>query len=727
MRYDETRNCSEARFCGIRARRAILSSGAALAALLQTGAAFAQSAPAAEESASSGEIIVTARKREEDVQSVPQTIDVLGGQELKEFGKVTFKDLQYEVPGFYIENYESRATISMRGIGAQVPGNGASVASHVNGIYQATTAASLGWLFDVERVEVLKGPQGTLYGRNSTGGAINIITRKPGNDFGGTISAEYRNYNTKRVEAAVDVPLGGEWGVRVAGLVNRSDGRITNLFTGKKIAGNDFTGGRITLAGKAGPVDVELFAQYSDEKGGTGELIPLDPNFKPLYDWNKSYYDLPAGPEIERKYFVGGLTLSGDLGGGYSWRSVTGYLHYNEPRSFLDVNPRPAPVMLTIRFPQYAEQFSQEVAVLFQGDHINWVFGGLYMNESDGEKRRVDINPVLPGALDSASDNKIRTVALFGDLNYNLTNELRLNVGLRYNNDRVHNKFNGQGAFDGQSFDLTSTQAQVTGRIGLDYTTSSGTLIYASVAKGFQAGYNDVGFTTSGVPAPATVDPERLIAYEVGLKSRLPGKFGSFDVAGFYYDYRDMQVLVGGIPLLPDGTPDPNGVPFFTTLNAGKARLYGIDASLADLRVSMHLKFDFNLEYLNAKFQDYKSIDDFGNPADYAGNTLPRAPKFSGTSAVTFDRLAIGPAVASLRFEYQYRSKAFDAANNLYQLQATGLFNALATIDLDGGKWRLTASGRNLGNKKYFAFFDGRNFGYPGGFRTWSIGLTHNF
>jgi iron complex outermembrane receptor protein len=711
----------------LRHRMTAFSSMSAVAAALafMPQVANAQDAAAVEE-AKGSEIIVTARKREEDIQSVPQTVQVLGGSDLEELGKVTFKDLQFEVPGFFMENYETRATITMRGVGAQVPGNGAAVAAHVNGIYMPSTASSLGWIFDVGQVEVLKGPQGTLYGRNATGGAVNIITRRPGKEFDFGAKLEYGSENTVRVYAGIDAPLGEDWAVRVAGTLTRADGRIINVANNKRIAGNEFTGGRLTLTGKAGPIDVDLFAQYTNETGGVGELIALTPAGEPLYGWNKGYFDNPTSPIGERDHFLAGLTLSGDLGGGYSWRSVTGYTDYNEPRSRLDVNPLQQPVQVVISFPQYAEQFSQELQLAYEGDKANWVIGGLYMDSKDGETRQVDIVPVVNGLLDSSTDNTVKTFAVFGDLNYNLTEQLRANVGLRYNRDRVRNIFIGNGISDSQSFDLRSTQSQVTGRVGLDYTTAGGTMIYASASKGFQSGYNTTGFALNGTPQPATVKPETLYAYEVGVKSTLPGNNGYLNFAGYYYDYRDMQVRVGGIPLLPDGNPDPAGIPFYTVLNAGKATIWGFEATLSNFRLSDNLRLDLSAGYLNTKFDEYFTLDDTtAQPVDYSGNTLPRAPKFQGTAALTVDKVEVGPGEASLRVEYQYRSKAFDKADNRFILQSTGLVNVLVKYDI--GDWSLQASGRNLTNQRYFAFYDGRNFAPPGQFRTWSLGLSYRY
>jgi len=705
-------------------RQLSVAVAAVVATSLFAAPVSAQSQGSGDGASSLEEIIVTARKRSEDVQTVPQSIEVLGGGELANLGKVTFKDLQFEVPGFYIENYESRATISMRGVGSQVPGKGEAVATHVNGIFQASTATSLSWLFDVERVEVLKGPQGTLYGRNSTGGAVNIITRRPGEEFDGGVKLEYGNDQTVRASGGVDIPLNEDWSMRLAGTATRADGRLTNVATGDEIDGNEYTGGRITVAGDAGPVAVEFFGQISKETGGVGELIPLDENFDPLYDWDETYFDVPSKPEGQRDYKIAGLTLSGDLGGGYSWRSITGYQDYDEPESLLDVNPGPSPVNVTIAFPQYAEQWSQELQLAFESERLNWVLGALYMDTDEGETRLLNILPPLPGALNSTTDNTIKTYALFGDLNYNLTDELRLNVGLRYNRDDVQNTFVGSGPFDGQSFDLDSTQTEPTGRIGLDYTTSAGTMYYVSVAKGFKSGFNDVGFDLQGNPEPAEVEPEQLMAYEIGMKSSLPGDIGVFNVAAFYYDYQDMQVQVGGIPLLADGTPDPNGIPFYTTLNAGEAEILGLEATLSVV-ASDHLKFEANAGFLDTEFKEYESIDDFGAPADYSGNELPRAPEFSGNAAVTLDNLAIGGGTAAVRLEYQYRDEVFDNANNLYELQSTGFVNVLLTWDI--GEWQISASGRNLTEEEYFAFFDGRFFAPPGNFRTWLVGVSYNY
>lgn len=711
-------------------RRAVWQYTSAMAIAL-SGLALATSASANDdvrgvEEPESKEIIVTARKREESIQSVPQSIDVLGGDQLTDMGKVTIKDLQFEVPGFYMQNFETRVTVALRGVGNQVPGSGQSVATHVNGIFQPSTASSLGWLFDVDRVEVLKGPQGTLYGRNSTGGALNIETRRPGNDFDVGAKLEYGSFDTYRAYAGMDIPLSDDWAVRVAGVISRSDGRLINTVINDTIDGNEYTGGRITLVGRVGSVDVEVFSQFSEETGGVGEIIPLNPSGRPLLGWNRTSLDQPTIPVGERQHFIASLDLQGELGGGFSWRSLTGFVDYREPAILVDVTPFPNPTSIRGSFPQYAEQFSQELQLIYTAENMNFVVGTLYMDAKEGEDRTFDVVPVLPQILNSSTDNKIETIGIFGDVNYNLNDKLRANIGLRYNIEKIDNQFVGRGRFDGPAFTASQTQRQLTGRVGLDYTNEAGSLFYVNASKGFQAGYTTNGFALDGTPAPAAVDPEILYAYEAGFKSTFPGGNGRLALAAFFYDYQDLQVRVGGIPLLPDGTPDPNGRPFFTVLNAAEARIWGLEASLVDFRLSENLKIDLVGGYLNAKFEDYQSIDDFtGLPADFSGNRLPRSPEFQGQVAVTLDNISIGPGDFSVRSEYQFRSDAFDRADNVARLGRTDLINILATYQVKD--WSFQISGRNITNDRFFAFFDGRNFGTPGLFRTWLASVSYRY
>ena len=695
------------------------------ASLVFSQPAFAQaaSATAADAEADGSVVIVTARRRSESVQEVPSTINVLKGAELTESGVFRFRELQYAVPGFYVQNYETRATITMRGIGSQVEGGTSAVAIHSDGIYQASAAAQLNRLFDVERVEVLKGPQGTLYGRNSTGGAVNIINRKAGAKFEGEVSAGYGSFNTVNLESGVSIPLGQGWGLRLAGSYAKGDGLFTNVVNGQKIGKEDFIGARATLSGEVGAVKVDLFAQYSKDNDSRNiVLIPLQTGTKiPLLGFDKTAYDDPVNPATEREPFLAGLTLETELGNGFTMRAITGYLDYNEPRSDTDVNPRPNLAnRLFISFPQSAKQLSQEFQFLYKGERLDGVFGVYYLDDQQEEKRFVIQRPSGLTLLNSKTRNDVEATAIYGDINYKLSDRLKLNAGMRWNREKIRNQ--STGLFDGTPFDLSGTQSKPTGRLGLSYELNPGYMVYGSVSNGFLAGrFSTTLDSVTGQSKPKEVLPEKLLSYELGIKTRLPDNRGFLNASVFQYDYDDLQVTVGGLFLLPNGQPDPSAPPFFFTDNAAKSRITGFEAELSEFRVATHLKFDANVSYVDAKYLEYTSILANRSVANFSGKTMPRAPKWTYSTAATVDKLKFGDKIeGSIRAEVNYRDKTFFTRENT-AVSSQGsytLVNLIAKLEFDGGRWGFQVAGRNLTDERFFNFLRNDPFATVGEFRS---------
>jgi iron complex outermembrane recepter protein len=705
----------------------------ALAGML-TGGLMTFAAPAAAqevaEPANEGEIIVTARKRDESLQDVPLAISVLSGDALQLAGVLRSSELQFAVPGFYVQNFETRATITLRGVGAQIAGGTSSVATHLNGIYQASSAAQLNRLFDVAQLEVLKGPQGTLFGRNSTGGALNITTKRPGDTFEANGSIGFGTFNTVRADAGVSIPIGKDWGVRLAGSYLKGDGQFFNRFNNQWTGNDDFIGGRATLAGVAGPIDVTAFVQYTRDNDTTQTLIPVNPaTAQPVFGWNQTVQDHPEDMFLDRELVVAGLTLKTDLGSGLSLKSITGFLDYSDD-SAIDVNPVVSRVRLQIRTPQQAKQWSQELQLLYTSDPLNVVLGAYYLDDDQGAGRFLTLDPAGLQLFDNRSIDQVKGLAFFGDASLRIAEGFNLNAGARWNRDRIRNAFDGAGLIDGSNFDLKTTEDSFTWRLGFDWRPADAVLLFANVSTGFQAGFNQNRTdAVSGNDAPDIVGAEKLTSYEIGVKTVLPEKMGFFNASFFYYDYRNMQVSVGGVFLNPDGSLDTGRPPFFYTENAGKARIYGLDVQLSDFKLHDYLKLDAAVTLLSAKFTDYVSIDDNRNVVDFAGNTLPRAPELSLTSGLTLGALPLGFADFTLRGELNHRSRTFfDQTNDpLVGQKAVTLINASARLDFADGRYAITANARNLTQARFFDFYGGSTFGNAGEFRTFEIGFATRF
>lgn len=711
------------------ALRGLASCGVlALAAGLVPAAAQAQSGDRTE--ALSDEIIVTARKRDEALQDVPISLQVLSGDTLQNTAVLRASELQFAVPGFYVQNFETRATITLRGVGAQIAGGQSSVATHLNGIFQNSSAAQLNRLFDVSQVEVLKGPQGTLYGRNSTGGALNIMTNAPTSELSGNAFIGYGTFNTIRADAAINVPLGDNWAVRLAGSYLEGDGQFFNRVNGRKTGNEEFAGGRATIAGTAGPIDVQAFVQYTRDKDTTQTLIPVNPaTAQPAFGWRQTVQDSPEDMLLDRELVMVGLTLGADLGNGFSLKSITGYLDYQDD-SEIDVNPVVSTSQLVIQTPQKSKQFSQELQLTYEGGPLTAVLGAFYLDDDQGATRILTLDPGELLLFDNQTIDQVEGIAVFGDASLRVAEGFNINAGARWNRDRIRNAFDGAGLIDGSNFDLKTTESAFTWRLGADWRPADEIMVFASVSTGFQAGFNQTRTDAlTGVDTPDSVGPERLTAYEIGGKVALPERMGFLNASFFYYDYRDMQVSVGGVFLNPDGTLDTTRPPFFFVENAGEARIYGVDVQLTDLRIAEHLKFEAAATLLSAKFTDYISVDDDRNPVNFAGNTLPRAPEISATSALTIGRLPLGFADLTVRGELNHRSRTFFSQDNtrLVSQGAVTLANFAARLEFADGRYAITATGRNLTNERFFDFYGGSNFGNVGEFRTFEVGFATRF
>ncbi|WP_374410362.1 TonB-dependent receptor [Novosphingobium colocasiae] len=709
-----------------------------------------------------GDIIVTAQKRSESVQKTPLAITAIGGDALRISGVSNVTSIVQSVPSLQLGKFYGVANVTLRGIALSALNAGVEspVAFHVDGVYFGRPAAVLSSFYDVQRVEVLRGAQGTLYGRNATGGSINIITADPTSEFSGFAQATYGNYNHLAVEAAISGPLADKVQFRIAGRWDSHDGYGINEFTGRKIDDNHERAIRGKL--KFEPADnLTILLEGDYAKANSNGAIHLQgtvaggpvwgtlANIGPT-PWtpgtiasNIRNVSQDTDPVLNSEFWGLASTISLELGS-VTLRSISSY-RKSKSLSVGDIDLTSSPLVSPFGLSDDAEQYSQELQVVGQTERSNWIVGGYYYHEKDqGREVSAFSNVFLPlfgaplpadgvyntAGLYTGTFVKTDAYAIFGQYTYKFFDKLSVTLGGRYSIETKEQL--NQNNFDlGTRFDyskLFSTPPTVTiqcgvgvptigysaavpcqpkktfkaftPKIGIDFQASPDVLLYASYSKGFKSGTFNLG------AAQAPVKPEKLDDFELGIKSTLLNGLLRANLAGFYYNYKDVQVF--------------NGLPTTTFLeNAASARIYGLEAEIVAKPVPP-LQFDLTGSWLHTGYRNYKAYDqlrpagdgvtqvpDTSAPGTFVsgfnldGNHLPQAPEFSGRVGAAYT-LFSGSGDFTLRGEAVYTSKVYITQFNTCPVGCVAghtRFNAsLNWVSSDG---RLTASlnGKNLANK----------------------------
>jgi iron complex outermembrane recepter protein len=626
--------------------------------------AFAQDA--ADEAKDNNEIVVTAQNRTQNVQDVPIAIDVVDAEDLRDAGFGGMNDISKISPVVQLNQDQGTVKISVRGVGTASgdESQDTSVVTNIDGEYMNRPDAMSVALFDLERVEVLRGPQGTLYGRNSTGGAINFITRKAGSDFGVNATASYGNYNAIRLDAGVDLPLGAIGGFRLAGFYDKHDGYVNHparagfngggynypAFAGGKSDDNKSYGGRASL--RLDPTDrlsVNISAEYAlreftpqafaaadlnapgngpsgnncNGAGGFTEVAPAyrnAPNFFVLC--------IPNGtnllPAVDRSsYLAPNFGLGIVKQDTYAVRSRIAYelsdaatLTYTGGyRSFSGIDGSFLTLPATYRSYNWNKAIdtqSHELRLNGTLGNIVYQVGAFLFKEKIANESSfvTTFGPNVVTLSYFVRDVSSTSKSAFGQAELPLSDTLTAVGGLRYTDNKRTGLYQNaspfgagppdpllfNGAIERKDFaalkfktifPLASNESKLTWLLGLNYKPNSDTLVYAKASTGFKGG----GFDSIG-----NYKPESNTAYEMGLKKNF-GESGQhiFNLTGFYYDYKDLQVSV-----LLDTTLGGQ------TFNAGKATIWGIEASSAiELDKNTHFNASFN--YLNAEYKDMRA------------------------------------------------------------------------------------------------------------------------
>ncbi|WP_212742950.1 TonB-dependent receptor [Sphingomonas sp. 2SG] len=648
-----------------------------------------------------GDIVVTAQRRSERLQDVPIAVTAITGDDLRERRIADVLDLSGRVPGLQIRSADNGANprIFIRGVGLNDfnPATASAVGIYVNGVYVASTLAQRDAFFDLGQVEVLRGPQGTLYGRNTTGGAINVTTRKPGDTPEGDLSLDYGRFDAVTLQGGVSAPVVPDLlAVRVAGLYQRDDGYMRNTLTGDR--GNNVDRWAVRSSAHVTPsstITDDLTVNASRSSGGSLQaysrsLIPqtaaatgADGLCAPAFYTSGQCTNILGYANTSRNLYEGayrfegrdrvslygvGNTVSVDLGT-VSLIAVTGFQHATR-NDQEDTDASPVPVVAASYIIRQ-DTVSQELRLQSNGHgRLRYVAGLYYAHDLIRNASSFDVLPGLrsptadnPSGVDLAagigdfawpSRQATDSYAAFGQLDYDLTPRLTLTGGLRYSADRKDFTYRADAA--GGSITLftfadAKTFGAWSGRAGLQYRFSEAANVYASYNRGTKSG----GFFSGFAQDSSLIGPyrdETVDAYEVGAKTQWLDRRLGLNLSAFYYDYRDLQVYTSVVQGLIT-------TQLFT--NASAARIYGAEIELTARPID-GLNLAASTSLLDATYRNFIS-----QGADYSGNRLPSAPRVSVQASADY-RKPIGSGALVARADLSYRSRVFFDTSNAARL-----------------------------------------------------------
>ena len=693
-------------------------------AIAYSGAAQAQDANDNASGNDIGEIIVTAQKRSENLQKVPIAITAVTGRDLSSAGVSDMLNLQQKAPGLYIGTGVATALVFVRGVGTQNPsiGDESSVATYIDGVYQASPAANLFNLNNLERIEVLKGPQGTLFGRNATGGLVNIITRTP--KFQPHLEATISYGNHARLESAAygTGPISEKVAVDLAvQYTNQADGFGTNIQTGNDInKAREYSIRSKMLIEASDAAKFTLAGYYSRTKSSLGIGRRLAPGAVGIdgSTFTGGFFDvdtrLDAFNDVKRYGGSGRVDL--DLGG-VSLVSITAY--QRDDADLVLTQDAVRPTIVDVNYVAGNRFFTQELQLLSDNDsRFSWIAGAFFM------KGRAFYDPLglsgggVGGALDIFSEVKMTSISGFVQGNYAISDKTKLTAGVRYSSDK--RSIDGRLVLNGaviQTDDRSKRWSEPTWRLSLDHQFTPDLLVYASYNRGFKSGV----FSTAQLGAPAA-DPEKLDAYEVGFKFTNDARTFRLNAATFLYKYKDIQLTKtqGGSLLI---------------LNAARATLKGADVD-AEAVLTDNLTLTLGGAYVDTRYDSFLNGPTYTpNPAggntigsaDLAGNRLIRTPKFTGNIGLKAN-VPIGDNRLTAQANVYYSGSFFFEAENRLKQGSYATLGGEIAYEI-GQRWRVFAFGRNLTNTKYLVFGEsgglgdivsaapGRLFGAGAGFR----------
>ncbi len=698
--------------------------GTVAAAVLQLTSApvYAQADPTQTDTAGTlKEITVTATRRATNLEKTPATVAALSGADLESRQITNLEGLAEAVPGVSFGGQLGEPNVAIRGIGANdvFPGDDPRIAVYQDGVYIARPTAQMGGLFDLERVEVLKGPQGALYGRNATGGAIIVISRQPTNMLSGYAHVSYGNYNTVDTDGAIGGLLSDTLAGRLAFQTANDDGYGRNITTGSPIDDENAASARASLRWRpTESSDFTLIYDYHREKDhgsalhlfgrAVGGIVYSGSQIVPVlgtalgYPYLLNSRDVASNVDPYDRVTTRGATGTGHYD--FGWAKLTSITSYrtDDARNQQAIGGTAAPLAYA-DLGENARQVSEELQLAGDAARLHWLGGLSYFHENNTPSV---VNPfslaVFGGPLQYAQGFFIggvlrtRGLAAYAQATYDLTDRLSLTAAARYNDE-------AKTIDDTFQFDLSRPFAPgnpiipippfprhaqknyyaTTPSAGLQFKFSPAVFGYLTLTQGFKSG----GFNL-GVDQPA-FQPEKIWSLEAGLKSTLLDGRLRLNAAAFGYRYTDLQVTI-----LRNTTVDIE--------NAARANMYGLDADFAAIPFG-GWRIDGSLSLLHSKYEDYRTAnpdDVTGAVQDLSGNQMTQAPKVAVNIGTQYTWQLHAGGQMTLRGEYSWVSRVYFTPFDEQDVsqRAHGRANAFLSYESTAGKWSVSAYVRNLTN-----------------------------
>lgn len=672
---------------------------------LISAAAFAQG-PQLEE------VVVTAQKRAQSLQDVPIAISAFTSDDLDRINSATLADLQYSTPNLTVSpNGRSNASIGIRGVSdfSRNPGYDNRVGVYVDGLFVGRSAAANQATLDLERIEVLRGPQGTLFGKNTVAGAISLTTKAPSNEFYGFVKAEVGNYSRQSVTAMVNAPLTDNLFAKVMINDTQRDGHVKNLFTGGDLNGLDDQSIRLQLRYEGDSTSATFSVDQDERKApfhGREALVNA-PAYAPApYEVR---FDEPQRQDIELEGM--GLVIDHELSNGMSFSSLTGYrktdFKNNAEEDYTDSQVITSPYSrVTSSLGEVSEQTSQEFRwVSPTNDALDYTFGLYYFdqtNESNSSAALLGgvVSVQVPATVD------VTSYAAYIHGNVSISEKLQFTGGVRYTYEEKDVQFDITDTtrlFINASYNDSFSTDDISPKLGLNYFMTEDTMVYVSYGRGFKSGGWNVDFVST--LEQLAFDDESVNSAEIGIKTTLWDGRARVNLAYYDAQYDDFQVR--------QFVETSAGSTVATITNAGEVTTTGIEADI-EILLTDTITLWATYGDTDSTFDKFKNGGGAG--IDFDGNKLADAPETTYSVALEARvPMASGEVVAQI--DYNYRDDFYTNPNNaaINTVQSYDLTNARIGYEPASGNWSVHAWVKNLSDNDDIIYASRSFLGLPRG------------